>query len=47
MQNRCGLVSTSTVSTMIGLTKVSVSSEVWQFGKKIIAVYENVRVDTE
>ena len=44
MQNRCGLVSTSTVGIMIGLTKVSVSSEVW---KKIIAVYENVRVDTE
>ena len=30
MQSRCGLVSTSTVGIMIGLTKVSVSGEVWK-----------------
>ena len=30
MQNRCGLLSTSTVGIMIGLTKVSVSNEVWK-----------------
>ena len=38
MQNRCGLVSTSTVGIMIGLIKVSVSSEVWK--KKYSSIRE-------